>query len=298
MTFKKIYKLIFLSGLLMAGLLSCIPDPVEIEVPQAEPKLVVASQMVFNQGVLIQLSKSFSALTGDLTEGDSIPQDSLDLFLVDSALLVITGPDGADTLFRLQPSLYLGIGTELIPNETYNLYVKDYDSDLEAFAQTQVLEVAVFDSVKSFEETVEFSFGDSTIKDTLTRLAVSFEDLPGESYYMINLYNLSTQEDPSEFDIFSSGDGSDTYFYSDALLTEDLFRDTLDFPAASAGDTVVVTLSHISQDYFDYLNTRSRSGSSFFASLLGEPVSFPTNVENGYGFFNLHFPTARLMVIE
>lgn len=292
----------------LLGLTSCIPDPVEIEVPQAETKLVIASQMLFNQGVLVQVSKSFSALTeipssnpggNPPTEGDSIDEDFLNLLLVDSAQVIIEGPTTVDTLISLSQGFYLSLGTELIENETYRLRVYDSTSGLSVFAQTKVLPQAAFKELDFRFQPLSLDFQDTTFTDSLFQLTISFDDLEGENYYMVNLYKISQNGAPQPgTDLFSFGQGQPTYTFADRLLKGGTFTDTLDYSEISVGDTIGVTLSHISKDYYDFLNTRDRSGNSIFAALLGEPVNYPSNVVDGYGMFNLYFPTTRVLIVE
>lgn len=307
---KYILNIIVLTALAaLFSLSSCIPAPVEIEVPQAETKLVVTSQLLFNQAVLIQVSKSFSALTeipngstgqdSLATEGDSIDADFLDLLLADSAEVIIEGPNTVDTLVNLGQGFYLAVGTELIENNTYRLTVNDTITGLSVFAQTEVLPQAEIGEVGYQFETFSLDFQDTTFTDSTFQLTVSFDDLGGENYYMVNLYQISQNGGAQPTgDIFNLSQGQPTYTFTDALLKGNTFSDTLNYEGIALGDTVGVTLSHISKDYYDFLTTRERSGSSIFAALLGEPVSYPSNVVGGYGLFNLYFPTTEVFVVE
>ncbi len=277
---------------------ACIPPPVEIEVPQAESKLVIASQQLFNQGVIVQVSKSFNALTETPTEGDTVESDFLDFLLVDSALLTIEGPEGKDTLFPLDQGFYLWLGRQLVAGDTYRLSVYDSTTGQEVFAQTEVLPPASFNEVDYDFEVQRFDIADTILRDTTFRLDISFDDLPGENYYMVNLYRISQGQQQVSGNLFTLGQGQPTTTYTDALLQGNTFVDSLTYRGIGRGDTIGVTLSHISRVYYDYLLARERSGTSIFVSLLGEPVSFPSNVEGGYGFFNLFFPTTEVLTLE
>jgi hypothetical protein len=84
------------------------------------------------------------------------------------------------------------------------------------------------------------------------------------------------------------------------ILNDDTFEGlshhdslTVPFRRFSAGDTVAVVLANISEDYYRYLSVSldSRNSVSF---LISEPLNLPTNVQNGYGYFNMHFPDVRV----
>jgi hypothetical protein len=43
-------------------LFGCVPKPIDIDVKAADPKLVLASQVIPNQIMIVSLTRSFSAL--------------------------------------------------------------------------------------------------------------------------------------------------------------------------------------------------------------------------------------------
>lgn len=61
----------------------------------------------------------------------------------------------------------------------------------------------------------------------------------------------------------------------------------------TAQDSIVVTLSNINEQYFNYLKIRSSNGGNILNQLNMEPISHPSNITNGYGFFNAHFPDIK-----
>ncbi|MGL4598052.1 MAG: DUF4249 family protein, partial [Bacteroidia bacterium] len=115
-----------------------------------------------------------------------------------------------------------------------------------------------------------------------------------ENYYVVNYYRKSQGD--STFDINS-------YFQrgQNQLNSFDLLSD-VDFDANNNlvknrelsgigyNDTIAVTISNISKGYYEFLSAFKRSG-SFVNQLSGEPINYPTNVENGYGYFIAHYPS-------
>jgi hypothetical protein len=63
------------------------------------------------------------------------------------------------------------------------------------------------------------------------------------------------------------------------------------------GDTIAVSLSNISQDYYDFMEKRIDNRFSFI-EYLSEPVNYPSNVVGGKGYFNLYVPDIRIFVFE
>ncbi|HEX8546313.1 MAG TPA: DUF4249 family protein, partial [Cytophagaceae bacterium] len=59
-------------------------------------------------------------------------------------------------------------------------------------------------------------------------------------------------------------------------------------------DTVIVSLTNIEEGYYNFLDTKRRSG-GIVTSFAGEPVNLNTNVVNGYGYFTTYFPTITLL---
>jgi hypothetical protein len=54
-------------------------------------------------------------------------------------------------------------------------------------------------------------------------------------------------------------------------------------------DTIGVSVSNISQGYYEFLDLYGRAGSPL-TQITGEPIDYPTNVTNGYGYFTTHVP--------
>jgi hypothetical protein len=295
--FRRILRPALLPALALA-LHACIPDPVEIEIPQAEPKLVVASQMLPGNFLLVNVSRSFGALEYSQDQSDTLSDDLLERILADSARVVLSWPGGRDTLLGVGAGTYIG-GSELIPDETYTLEVFDSLSGASVSAIASVLPPVALDSVRWRYNIQEIAFGDSTFRrDTLIDLIIQFTDPAGPHAYMLNAYRVRIPDSTALTNLFNTGSGIPTIALNDRLFSSPVYRDTITYAEFEPGDTLAVALSSISQTYYDFLTARQRSGTSIFALLLREPISFPTNIQGGYGFFNLHLPSIRLLITE
>ena len=106
-------------------LLSCRPQPIDVELDEYEPEVVVASQIVPDYVMMVGLTRSFTVLSnaGYEGEGDSATFANV---LIDSALVTIESESGTDTLFMISPGLFASINELESPGGAYHLKVVDY----------------------------------------------------------------------------------------------------------------------------------------------------------------------------
>ncbi len=62
------------------------------------------------------------------------------------------------------------------------------------------------------------------------------------------------------------------------------------------GDSLEVSLSNVSLDYFNYVTLRLENQLEL-VEVFSEPVYYPTNVRGGKGFFTLHLTGVRVVVL-
>lgn len=268
---------------------SCQPDPIDIGVAPAPVKLVVTSQIIPGQIMIVGLTRSFSALS-EGGNADTISTNFLDSVLVSGAVVTVDHPGGTDTLFEILPGLYASISVLLSNYGSYTLHAYDASLDLTITATTQLLPTVSFDSVMPV-----FTYAQ---EDTNLFIHYEITDLPNESnYFVVNFYRLnrdsSASFDPNTY--FQQGQNQLTAFdlISDSDFDQNgkLIRDR-ELTTVGNSDTIAVTLSHITKGYYEFLTAYKRSG-SLLNQLTGEPINFPSNVEGGYGYFNAHYPSVR-----
>lgn len=295
-------KSIYISALffaLVSGMVSCIPEAVEIEIPQAPVKLVVASQIIPENFIIVQVSRSFGALesTND-SSGSGVSDDLLERILADSARVTITYRDGTDTLTNLGAGLYFSNVTNLYEGETYTLAVFDSTSGESVISTATVLPIVPLQDAGYYLDVINYDPNLPQLTDTLTRFIVELNDPSGENFYMVNAYKISLGDTAPGSGLFTQNSLSPTVTFFDKQYPNTIIRDTFTFDQFAPGDTVALTLSNISKSYYEFLNTRQRSGESIFSLLLKEPITYPSNIEGGYGQFNLHLPSLALMIIQ
>src|SRR5688572_1437364 len=84
---------------------ACLPEPLDVKgIPVVKPEIVVSTQIIADQSVVVLLTKSFGALDAS---DDSDPEDLLQQIAIDDATVTIAGPQGIYELERLENGLYV-----------------------------------------------------------------------------------------------------------------------------------------------------------------------------------------------
>ena len=266
-------------------MISCLPEPLSIDgLPVVKPEIVVSTQMVPDRSLVVLLTKTFGALEGS---NDSDPEELLQQIAVDDAVVVITGPDRSDTLVNIGYGFYGDVIIPFVAGEEYSLYVNSASLG-EITATTSVKEQIQFEDI---EAGLYFNgFG-----DTLAEVTHTFLDPPGKNWYMLNVQEVEQEDivenllNPNSFMKLHD----DVDFEGNEL--EETFRV---FPRDyHAGDTIAVSLSNISSDYYEFLQLRVDNRFSL-VQYLSEPVNYPSNINGGRGFFNLYIPDVEFFVLK
>ena len=263
----------------------CIPDPLDVSgIPVVKPQLVVSTQIIPDQSIVVFLTKTFGALDAS---DQSDPEALLDQIAVNDATITITGPAGTFTLQSLDNGVYGGLIIPFQEGEEYELKVIS-ESLGEVSATTTVKPQVSFEDIKAELYYTGFD-------DTLAQITHQFKDPIGKNWYMLNVQQIEGDEiledllNPNSFTRLLEDANFDGQDYSE------IFRVVpRDF---SPGDTIAVSLSNISEDYYNFIKLRLDNRFSF-VEYLGEPINYPSNIEGGKGFFNLYVPDIRLFVLE
>ena len=83
-----------------------------------------------------------------------------------------------------------------------------------------------------------------------------------------------------------------TRLVSDQTFDGPEIRERFSLFEIGASDSIVVTVSNVSQSYYEYLQANERA-QGILSQVTQEPINRPTNVNGGRGFFNAHFPDFR-----
>lgn len=265
-------------------LLSCLPEPLPVDdIPKLETKIVVSSQIIPNAGMVVFVSKSIGALdAGD----DSDPENLIEQIAISDALVTLRVNDNLDTLENLGNGLYGNIILDWLNNVDYTLTVNTP-------LLGSVSAVTRLPDFVSFDEVSATIFDNGF--DSLAQIAYRLTDPLGENYYMINVQRFRSSQELSSLvnpRIF-------TRLFDDKEFDGQEKAETFNvlFQEFSEGDSIAVSMANISKAYYDFLKVRSDNRFSF-VEFAGEPINYPTNVQGGYGFFNLHTPDVRVFILE
>ena len=268
---------------------SCIPKPIDIDIKPPTPKLVIASQIIPNSIMLVSVTRSFSALNSS-AQSNNVSQNLLDTVLVSNAFVTVTHGTIIDTLFMLSPGIYGSINVLQQTGGTYELYVHDTQRNLEAQASSILLPRVLFDTVTPFVT--------RSPQDTTVAIEYTFTDDPSTAnYYLVNYIVKLHSGDPLSIDLNSYFPNQQNKVLSDFdLISDQTFTGTYtkrtDLFTATGTDTIAVTLSNISKGYFEFLTAFKRAN-GVINTLTGEPITYPTNILGGFGYFNTHYPDVK-----
>lgn len=270
---------------LMVGLLSgCIPQPLTVDdIAQLKPKIVVSTQIVPGGALVVLITRSVGAL--DAGRGTD-PQQLIAQIALDSAKVWLSQDGRVDSLPDLGNGLYGNINLNLQPNRDYTLTIRTKELGVVS-ATTKLKPQVPFETVQAKLYT--------SIYDSAALVNYSLQDPVGPNWYMINVQKYSQKNEITSYLNPRLYTRLVRDSVNDGKIIEEEFR--VLFRKFSAGDTVAVFLSNISEEYYGFLKLRNdrRYNFSAFAS---EPLNFNSNVKGGLGYFNLHLPDARIFVLE
>lgn len=264
----------------------CLPEPLEVDnIPKVKPQIVVSSQMIPDESLVVLLTRTLSALDAS---NDSDPQDLINQIAVNDAVVTLTGPEGTDTLLFVENGLYAGpLVTSFQEGESYTL-------NIESETLGKVTATSVVQPLITFEE-IKAELYYNGYDDTLAQITYKVRDPVTKNYYMINVQDVERADaienliNPRAFTRLVDDDPFNGVEFSEQIRV---------FPRDySPGDTIAVSLSNISREYYEFMKLRQDNRFSL-VEFLGEPINYPTNVEGGKGFFNLYLPDVRFFVLE
>jgi anthranilate/para-aminobenzoate synthase component I len=218
---------------------------------------------------------------------DSDAQELLDQIAVEDATVTISNARQTYNLATLGSGVYGGIFIPFSAGEEYTLHVTS-ETLGEVSATTTVKPMISFDDIEA-----ELYF--DGYDDTLVQVIYTLTDPTEKNWYMLNVQQIERDEliedalNPRSFMRLLDDAEFDGQKYGEAFRA---FQ--RDF---SAGDTVAVFLSNISEEYYNFMKLRLDNRFSFI-EYLSEPVNYPSNVVGGKGFFNLYVPDVRTFVLE
>lgn len=271
-------KKIIFSLFIVSLIVSCRPKPIDIQVDSAAPKLVAFTHVIPDNIMIVALTKSFSMLEGNTA-------DSIQNLLVSGASVQLKFNNQVFDFYELSPGIYASYSSAFQTNGEYE-FTATFGNETITSTTTMLPKVAF----KSVIPTIE-----KTKTDTTTYITVNFTDISGtDNWYLLNFYKKQPVSSGTDIvNYFNNGNNTiaKTILVSDKEF-DHTYQNKIKIPEFYHKDSIVVTLSNINEDYFNYLGYRIGHG-NIFTELNLEPLNYPTNIKNGYGFFNTHFPDIK-----
>ncbi|HYG02638.1 MAG TPA: DUF4249 domain-containing protein [Chryseosolibacter sp.] len=263
---------------------SCLPDSLEVKSIESAPaQIVVTSSVLPDTSIAILVTRSIGALEAG---SDTDIQTLVKEIAINDANVTITTQGQTYELILMQDGVYQSLGIPIVPGNEYSLEVS-CPAYGKVTAKTIVQPRVNFDTVKA-------DVWNNGYNTYLAQVAYSITDPTSENYYMINVQGAARAS------LIANMVNPDAYtrFFDDKPFNGDNYSEI--FRAAPKnyyrGDSIAVSISTLTRDYYDYLKVRVQNRMGL-VEVFSEPVTYPTNVNGGRGFFTLHLPDVKVMVL-
>lgn len=266
------------------GLSSCMPDPLDVDdLNFPGTRIVVSSLILPDNSVAILLTKSIGALEAS---DDSDPRDLIPEIAINDAEVTITVNDSIYNLRLLQDGVYQSPGIPLVPGRECHLKVVSRSLGT-VTASTVVQAPIYFDTVNVEPYINEFN-------DYWAQVTYTIKDPPSPNYYLLNVQKAIRKNMVERIlkpDAYTRQVEDKTF---DAQEFSEMFRAM--HKTFYPGDSIEVSLSNVSLDYFNYVTLRLENQLEL-VEVFSEPIYYPTNIRGGKGFFTLHLTDVRVVVL-
>lgn len=269
---------------------ACEPEPLPIQLDLPSEQLVVSSLLVQEQGITIGLTRSFSALNGGLKLDSSFLNS---LLVREAEVLLIENRKDTFILEKVVDGIFASFEIDPQPGRSYRLMATDVQLDLHVEAESTVKESVNFSDINGILV--------PTSGVSIVNINYSFATHPNENLYMVNVQKFSLDSGQGYLDLDQQfiEPGIYTHLITKTHAEMEQISGTFDLvinQEFNTGDTLIASLASIEPIYHDYL--KKRNNMKFRPSFVSEPYNAPSNVENGRGFFNLHSPDIRMIIVE
>jgi hypothetical protein len=266
------------------GFSSCMPDPLDVDdLNLPGTRIVVSSLILPDNSVAILLTKSIGALEAS---DESDPRDLIPEIAINDADVTISVNDSIYILKLLQDGIYQGIGIPLLPGRECHLKV--VSPSLGTVTASTVVQAPIyFDTVTAEPYINEYN-------DYWAQVTYTIKDPPAPNYYLLNVQKAKRKdlvENILKPDAYTRQVEDKTF---DAQEFSEMFRAM--HKNFYPGDSIEVSLSNVSLDYFNYVTLRLENQLEL-VEVFSEPIYYPTNIRGGRGFFTLHLTDVRVVVL-
>ncbi len=263
---------------------SCVPEPLDVDdVVFPETQIVVSSMILPDGSVAVLLTRSIGALEAS---EESDPRELIADIAVNDAVVTLMTNDSIYHLTLLQDGIYQGMGIPL--TEGLECHLKVVSASLGSVTATTAVQAPIyFDTVNAVPYVNEYN-------DYWAQVSYTIQDPPSENYYLLNVQEARRKE------LIENILKPDAYTrqVEDKSFNAQEFSER--FRAMNKnfypGDSIEVSLSNVSVEYFNYVTLRLENKLEL-VEIFSEPIHYPTNIRGGRGFFTLHLTDARVIVL-
>jgi len=262
----------------------CIPEPLDVEdLKVPDTKIVVSSLILPDNSVAILLTQSIGAL--EATE-NSDPRELISSIAINDARVAIEVDHLQYPLTLLQDGVYHGVDIPLVAGKECHLTVVSREFG-KVTASTVVQAPIYFDTVRAEPYVNEQN-------SFWAQVTYTIQDPPQPNYYLLNVQKAKRK------DVIGNILKPEAYTRQVEDKTFNAHEFSEMFRAMHKnyypGDSLEVSLSNVSLDYFNYVTLRLENRLEL-VEVFSEPVYYPTNVQGGRGFFTLHLTDVRVVVL-
>ena len=271
---------------------SCRPKPLQIDIVQSPPVLVVSSATTDQHTVLVSAAYSINSLLSlnDTVNGADLPAG----MLMENAVVTLAASGRQpDTLQHITKGLYANRSLELQAGTVYNLDIYRPDKGLIVTAAATYFPAPDID-------TMQVKVNRNT-SDTTVLLTVKLGSVTRGDYYFISYHSSvrerkgGTSPDAMPATLASFSPRQLTLLSGEEMQQGRIIRD---IPLTCKGnDTLLVHAAKIDKAYYDYLAAYKKSG-ALINQLTGEPINLPSNIVKGLGFFTLSVPVRTVFYLK
>jgi hypothetical protein len=274
---------------------ACTPEAIDIDVPQAPSRPVVASQYYFDtltqQSVLvIALTNSISVSKDGKPTIDTVNLTVDEKYVIKNARLKLTTPRETYTFTEVESGIYYAFNVMLNTGDYCVIEALDENKK------------SIFKSSSWVGN--ETDFKDLFISKNGAHHYVNYtitDNVSSKDFYLVNYLTKQKQDNPDytnpnyiakrlteqtlNFDLYTDAD------FKNGVLEKSVKLSNLEI------DSIGIAISSISEGYYAFLKAQKRYG-LLVNQLKGEVINFPSNIQGGLGYFHLSQPKAHILFIN
>lgn len=267
---------------LLAIISSCRPKPLDIEVPQSNPKVSITSVAYDNHTVFVSVGYSASSMTisdTSVNHPSSLPAE----MQLDSATVIVSCEGKNDTLHKVRPGLYGSRTLNLNYSNRYTLIVIDHKYNSTTHSTTSFIPKANIGEVTTYRAEA----------DSLVDLNIEIKDANAGKQYFVSYCTAKQMKEAAKGDVkklkdIQAFEPKRLELLSGSEAKDNVIKKVIRVKA-EVRDTLIVQIAQIENAHYKFLQAYKKTG-YLINQLTGEPINLPTNIEPGFGYFSLYQP--------